>query len=102
MSSTPLKVVKQAQIAIDLLTPEDRICLERAVSQLAGKAPPDWPAEIVEPLPADQPLYLLHFTPDLRAFVVPASDGGVEVQQIVHRKTLEWFQSPGVNGGAAE
>ncbi len=92
MSTIPLKVVQQARIAIDLLTPKDRACLEQAVTRLEGQAPENWPQEIVEPLQDDQPLYLLHFTPDMRAFVVPTGNGEIEVQQIFHRNILKWFR----------
>jgi hypothetical protein len=102
MSAIPLKAVEQAEIAIDLLTPEDRAALEAAVSRLAGKAPEDWPKEIVRLVPGEPPFYELHFTPDMRAFVVPGADGSVEVEEIFHRGRLKLFQSPEKNGGTAE
>ncbi len=101
MSAIPVKMVKQAQIAFDLLPPEDRAALEAAVSQLLGKAPEQWPREIVKPIsiPENELFYEIRFTPDLRAFVVPGADGGVEVEQIFHRGILRWFRSPKSNGG---
>jgi hypothetical protein len=87
-----------AQVAMDGLTPADRHSLDEAIDRLSQVPPEHWPADLAVQLDDEQPLYLLSFTPDLRAFIVPREDGTVEVQHIVHRQTLDWFRPTEVNG----
>lgn len=100
MSTSKLKVNWRALVGWDSLSRSERRSLENAVDQLAGFPPERWPAELAVPLESDEPLYLLSFTPDMRAFVVPTPDGGVEVMRITNRHFLDWFQSLEVNGDA--
>ena len=57
---------------------------------------------MVVPLESKDPLYLLSFTPELRAFVAPTEDGGVEVLQLTNRHALDWFGSLNGNGSEPE
>jgi hypothetical protein len=65
----------------------------QTIWSLSGSDPERWPQDKVKPLATSgTPTYLLHVSPELRAFIAPAEGGRIELFDLVHRDTLKLFQ----------
>jgi len=102
METARVKIGSGAVISMDNLKDPARRQLFEAIAQLQGLAPNSWPTDLVVRLSGPEPLYLLKFTPDLRAFIQPTDSGEIEILDLAHRKTLEMFRSQKPNGNAKE
>lgn len=88
-----LKVNRRAKIPLDTLSEPEKQALLQAVASLPGTDPARWPPDKVKPLATSgTPTYLLYVSPELRAFITPADNGGIELLDLVHRDTLKLFQ----------
>ncbi len=86
-----LKVHSRARTALATLSERDRSAILKAVSRLQHQDPASWPLEKVSPNGSDRPVYLLHVSPDLLAFVQTSGPHGIELLDIMWEETLRVF-----------
>lgn len=75
-----------ATMVLNELPPDERTAVRQQLAALPHTPSADWTR-----LAGDQHLYLVPITDSLRAFVRAAPGEPVEIQDIVHRETLELF-----------
>lgn len=88
----PVEIHPRASPALAALSDKDRQAVLGTVDYLRRRDPACWPSELVVPLSADKPMYLLRVTPELRAFVTVLDSGGIELSDIVREETLRLFR----------
>ncbi len=86
-----VKVNPRARTALDALSDADREAVRSALEGLLIRDPGSWPREQAERLSPEEPVYLLHVSPDLRAFVTVLPSQGVELLDIMREETLRLF-----------
>jgi hypothetical protein len=62
-----------------------------AAEALLGRDPASWPRKEVTRLDPDQPDFLLHVSPELRAFMRRDENGAVQIVDILREHTLRLF-----------
>lgn len=85
------KIHPRARPALASLSEKDRQAVLGTVDYLRRNDPACWPRELVVPLNADKPMYLLRITPELRAFITVLDEGAIELSDIVREETLRLF-----------
>ena len=90
-----------ARTALESLTPTDREAVRAAVEALLLREPASWSPEQAIRLNADQPLYVLNVTPDLRAFITVHAPGDIELSDVMREETLRLFLERRGAGGKA-
>jgi hypothetical protein len=95
-----LTIHPRAETALTSLPQKEQVEVLVAAESLLGRDPATWPREEAARLDADEPIFLLRVSPELRAFVRPQEDGGVELFDIVREDTLRLFLERTRVGGA--
>jgi hypothetical protein len=86
-----VEVHPRAYTALSSLSSNEREAVLAATEALRAYEPSSWPHTEVSSLGGDKPVYVLHVTPDLRAFIVVPEARVIELYDIVRQDTLEQF-----------
>jgi hypothetical protein len=89
--ASELKIHPRAHMALASLPLREQWEVLVAAEALPADDPASWPADKVDRLSPDQPLYLLRVSPDLRVFIRVLESGGIELFDIMREETLRLF-----------
>src|SRR5262249_44899014 len=86
-----LTINPRARTALASLSWKNQLAVLEAAVSLQARAPASWPSEEAVRLAEDKPVYLLHVTRDLRAFIRVLDSRQIELSDIVREETLRLF-----------
>lgn len=86
-----LKIHPRARTALSTLSNEVRRSIVQAVAELQRFSPDEWPKQKAVRIAGDEPVYLVHLSGELQAFVRVLDTNELELFDIVREDTLRQF-----------